>query len=97
MNTIFALQELRDMGDTPDKVAAYLKTQHITGTRKMPGSCPIANYFNYKYGGFCCASRYNLYFTDANSDLNTQVVLPPAVSSFVGRFDYGSYPELETK
>jgi hypothetical protein len=97
MNTIFALQELRDMGDTPDKVAAYLKAQHITGQRGKPSSCPIANYFTSKYGGFCGASRYNLYFTDANSDLNTQVVLPPAVSSFVGRFDYGSYPELESK
>jgi hypothetical protein len=97
MNTAFVWQELCDMGDTADKVAAYLKAQHITGQRGLPSSCPIANYFNYKYGGFCCASRYNLYFTDANSLLNTQVDMPPAVSSFVGRFDYGSYPELETK
>jgi hypothetical protein len=96
MNTAFALQELRDMGDTPDKVAAYLKAQHITGQRGLPSSCPIANYFTSKYGGFCCASRHNLYFID-DGNRNKQVDMPPAVSSFVGRFDYGSYPELEIK
>lgn len=98
---------LASLGASADEVAESLRKQGITGKRGSKVSCPILNGI-YKacpkywtglniYGrGKKSDGSYDYYATLSDSQI-MDPTLPPAVINFIGNFDEGKYPDLESR
>lgn len=82
---------LDELGGTADIVAARLLAEGCRGRRMKGESCPVANYLKMMFdlGAAVCAQSACLWS-------GPECDLPPAVASFVSRFDAGEFPDLET-
>jgi len=79
--------KLRKLGDTPDKVAAKLRSAKCRG-QSAGASCPIAMYLK-KLG---CK---NVYVGPRAATVNNKpVALPQATKDFIDKFDTSQYPDL---
>jgi hypothetical protein len=98
---------LRQMGNNPDQVAAFLRENNIKGVKFGCFYCPIATYLRSllpkevcKYPAAVCvsSSSYSItYYTSSDGPMVCQRgTLPLAASEFVFQFDHkNAYSDLE--
>lgn len=86
---------LKNLGAGPNKVAEKLVSLKIKGDPGYASSCPVARFIRKNF-----KSLKNIEVTESVSfDYRGEgccVELPSAVEKFVGKFDDGDYPELES-
>ena len=92
---------LDDLGDTPNKIAASLKEKGIKGKPSDNESCPIAIFLiqeGASYDRFCSVgcNRIILYLPGGRG-ANIMIPTSTPIRAFTMDFDYGKYPELESK
>ena len=79
---------LKQLPDTPEKIAVFMKAEGIQGYLKSKWSCPLARWL--KAMGKQCSIT-----ADAADDLEGDLeMLPYAARRFVMRFDLREWPEL---
>src|SRR5688572_1981023 len=82
--------ELKELGDTPDKIAKSLYKLNITGVEDSAYFCPIANYIRNKHPySKITVCQYEISFNGFLCK-NKKVV-----KQFIKNFDEGKYPELD--
>lgn len=97
---------LKSLGNTPDEVADSLRRQGIKGVKESTYHCPILNAI-YKacpdyWSGLKITNgdkHGDHWYYHAGLD-DCQIMdpsLPQPVMDFIGKFDCGEYPDLETK
>jgi hypothetical protein len=96
---------LTGLGDTADTVAATLISHHVTGRRRDPHRCPIANYLFdqnvlHRATPGEGVGRLFIYLTITDQyelDESAAVLIPTPVAEFLRRFDTrdpAPWPEL---
>lgn len=77
-----------------DQIRSFFQAEEITGLRGSATSCPVANYLMREVG-----YEYITVGRGTTSVIipgcSRQVAHPPAVDSFIDRFDSGQFLELE--
>lgn len=81
---------LARLGSSPEEIAESLNTKGISGYRRKPTNCPIANYLKQEFpnvgliyvGGVVCF------------DETKKIPTPTEVREFINGFDKGFYPKL---
>lgn len=89
-------EKLKKLGDSPDVVAESLNNFGIRGKKLSPSSCPIALYLR-EFAFIpedCNLAALGSYISVWNS-IDVKVTCPPAVQTFINRFDVGGFPFLE--
>lgn len=89
---------LEDLGTTPDKVAATLRAYGIRGIRNSHRYFnPVVQYVYKQLGNHALHIdvRDGTTLAIVSSSGTKETALPPAVLSFLVRFNDGEYPDLE--
>lgn len=88
---------LRELGDTPEKVAGTLRQANVRGKIDSVTSCPVAKYLKSRLGRTYTVG-VGLNYVDVWADLGEKktasVELPESVKQFIRNFDAGRYPDL---
>jgi hypothetical protein len=98
---------LASLGASADEVAESLRKQGVNGRRCSKASCPILNGIykacpNYWTGLRITGGRkredgnWNYHASLDDSQI-MDPTLPQAVMNFIGNFDCGEYPDLESR
>ncbi len=90
---------LSDLGDSPQGVAARLRSYGMTGMPGRADACPMARYLRAVIGSERTIGRVGvleqrLRVTRRGLHLPFSIPLPLAIRSFVQSFDEGQFPEL---
>lgn len=86
---------LRALGDTPDKVAAALRTAQVRGARRRPDCCPVATYLARVTRQPVDANPGIVDVLQAGGQPPMRVLTPRPVAEFMARFDAGvAYTDL---
>lgn len=83
-------------GGTSDSVAEVLRSQGITGRRRMSSSCPVSRYLQRELGlGVWLAVGSSTIYVKHSDTPGADMTLPPAIRDFIKRFDHaGEFEHL---
>lgn len=93
------LEKLAKLG-TADRIAAYLVDNNITGKRTSACNCPIAALLKQRTNTIFEVYSRTITVSPDNETPDPLLrywPVPKPVGEFVVRFDYGDYPELESR
>ena len=92
---------LRNLGDTPDEIAAFLEGQGIKGQRHHASGCVLAVYLHKVFDmsvsvGYSAMLHTTIKKLDINFGYKPEAIcpLPSSTRLFVLKFDDGKYPNL---
>jgi hypothetical protein len=94
-----ARRALRALGRSANEVARRLRASGMRGRRFAPRECIMARYLNRRLRGWIAhVGRMELSLfpvgREGDSTAEQLVPLPPAIATFIRRFDRERYPEL---
>jgi len=97
MNKELIEQEIKNLGNTPDEIYSLLLKNGISGRKRDPCSCPIANYLDEKLDG-----SVSVFNDEVLVRIDKQVFCLPitqACKEFIEEFDKidGAYNELHDR
>lgn len=91
-----ALDALAELPVTPSGIAAALEEAGITGDRKRPETCALANYIRHKVElperTWLSVAMGKIHIGQYATEHT--YILPPGLTAFTLNFDRGDYPDL---